>query len=173
MELTQYPDNMVFGLDIGTRNVVGTVGYMKDENRFVVVSQSLREHTTRAMLDGQIHDINKVAECYTAEFENCKLSNLIKVRITPTISVVSTKIKYGQPIQFYLKEKNSGNPITGNHYGIIIFNDTYFGDLPDSKGLVSIGQNLPVGFRDLFYFAVMDDKYYSSMMVGNTIEIVA
>lgn len=109
----------------------------------------------------------------TSNFEGSLAYNLIKVRITPSISVVSTKIKYGQPIQFYLKEKNSGNPITGNHYGIIIFNDTYFGALPDSKGLVSIGQNLPVGFRDLFYFAVMDDKYYSSMMVGNTIEIVA
>lgn len=109
----------------------------------------------------------------TSNFEGNVAYNLIKVRVTPTISVVSTKIKYGQPIQFYLKEKNSGNPITGNHYGIIIFNDTYYGALPDSKGLVSIGQNLPVGFRDLFYFAIMDDKYYSSMMVGNTIEIVA
>ena len=29
---------LVFGLDIGTRNVVGTVGY-KTENEFVVVAQ--------------------------------------------------------------------------------------------------------------------------------------
>lgn len=62
MGLEQYPEQMVFGLDIGTRNVVGTVGYMENENQFVVVSQSLREHQTRAMLDGQIHDINQVAE---------------------------------------------------------------------------------------------------------------
>jgi len=62
MGLAQYPEQMVFGLDIGTRNVVGTVGYMENENQFVVVSQSLREHKTRAMLDGQIHDINQVAE---------------------------------------------------------------------------------------------------------------
>lgn len=53
------PENLVFGLDIGTRNVVGTVGY-SSENRFHVVSQVAKEHDTRAMLDGQIHDIDKV-----------------------------------------------------------------------------------------------------------------
>ena len=108
----------------------------------------------------------------TSNFEGCLASNLIKVRITPTISIVSTKIKQGQPIQFYIKEKNSGNPITGEHYGVVLFNNTYYGALPDANGLVSIGQNLPVGFRDLLYFSVMDDNYYSSIMVGNTIEIV-
>ncbi len=108
----------------------------------------------------------------TSNFEGCLASNLIKVRISPTISVVSTKVKYGQPLQFYIKEKNSGNPITGEHYGVVLFNNTYYGALPDANGLVSIGQNLPVGFRDLFYFAVMDDNYYSSIMMANTIEIV-
>ena len=34
---------LVFGLDIGTRNVVGTVGY-KTENEFVVVAQYMLEH---------------------------------------------------------------------------------------------------------------------------------
>ena len=53
-------EELVFGLDIGTRNVVGTVGYKQGE-RFVVVAQEIREHQTRAMLDGQIHDINRVA----------------------------------------------------------------------------------------------------------------
>mgnify|MGYP004644170453 CR=1 FL=1 len=50
----------VFGLDIGTRSIVGTIGYRQGE-RFVVVAQEIREHRTRAMLDGQIHDINRVA----------------------------------------------------------------------------------------------------------------
>lgn len=49
----------VFGLDIGTRSIVGTVGY-KDGDTFVVVAQEIREHKTRAMLDGQIHDIGQV-----------------------------------------------------------------------------------------------------------------
>ena len=54
------PDELVFGLDIGTRNVVGTVGY-RTENEFIVVAQCVMEHETRAMLDGQIHDIGRVA----------------------------------------------------------------------------------------------------------------
>ena len=51
----------VFGLDIGTRNVVGTVGYRTEDEEFVVVAQHIKQHETRAMLDGQIHDIARVA----------------------------------------------------------------------------------------------------------------
>lgn len=51
----------VFGLDIGTRNVVGTVGHKTEDNEFIVEAQFVREHETRAMLDGQIHDIGRVA----------------------------------------------------------------------------------------------------------------
>lgn len=54
--------NNVFSLDIGTRNVVGTVGYQTDDREFVVTAQYVREHETRAMLDGQIHDIGRVAK---------------------------------------------------------------------------------------------------------------
>lgn len=54
--------NNVFGLDIGTRNVVGIVGYQTDDKEFVVTAQYVREHETRAMLDGQIHDIGRVAK---------------------------------------------------------------------------------------------------------------
>lgn len=52
---------LVYGLDIGTRSIVGTVGYM-EKSRFVVVAQRVREHETRAMIDGQIHDISAVGE---------------------------------------------------------------------------------------------------------------
>lgn len=53
--------NNVFGLDIGTRNVVGTVGYRTEDGSFVVEAQYVTQHETRSMLDGQIHDIGKVA----------------------------------------------------------------------------------------------------------------
>ncbi len=52
----------VFGLDIGTRNVVGTVGYRTEDEQFTVVAQYIKEHETRAMIDGQIHDIGRVAK---------------------------------------------------------------------------------------------------------------
>lgn len=53
-------ETLCFGLDIGTRTVIGVVGY-KDGNEFVLVDYACKEHEERAMLDGQIHDIQKVA----------------------------------------------------------------------------------------------------------------
>ena len=108
----------------------------------------------------------------TTDFEGCKLSNLIKVRVTPSVKLVSTTLKYGEPFKFYLTEKNSGKPITGDHLGVIIYNDTPYGQYPDANGLVQIGQNFPVGFSDLFLFGMMDDGYYTSIWTGNTIKIV-
>lgn len=58
-EAMKFPGQLVFGLDIGTRSIVGTVGYRVGD-KFYVVAQSIREHGTRSMLDGQIHDIYKV-----------------------------------------------------------------------------------------------------------------
>lgn len=52
---------LIFGLDIGTRSIVGTVGYLNG-GKFHVLAQRSKEHETRAMLDGQIHDIGKVGE---------------------------------------------------------------------------------------------------------------
>ena len=60
-EAVKLPGQLVFGLDIGTRSIVGTVGYRVGE-KFYVATQSIREHATRSMLDGQIHDIYKVGE---------------------------------------------------------------------------------------------------------------
>ena len=57
-EKVKFPGQLVFGLDIGTRSIVGTIGYRVGE-KFYVVTQSIREHGTRSMLDGQIHDIYK------------------------------------------------------------------------------------------------------------------
>lgn len=62
MEGMKYPDDLVFGLDIGTRSIVGTVGYREHSRKFKVIAHVVKEHETRAMLDGQIHDISKVSE---------------------------------------------------------------------------------------------------------------
>ena len=80
MEGMKYPEHLVFGLDIGTRSIVGTVGYKDHTNKFKVVAQVMKEHDTRAMLDGQIHDINKVAE--TIGFVKRELENTVGMRLT-------------------------------------------------------------------------------------------
>ena len=55
------PEHLVFGLDIGTRSIVGSVGYMEGR-KFNVAGHYVKEHETRAMMDGQIHDIAKVGQ---------------------------------------------------------------------------------------------------------------
>lgn len=57
----EHPEQLVFGLDIGTRSIVGTIGYKKTVDDFNVVAQAVKLHETRAMMDGQIHDISQVA----------------------------------------------------------------------------------------------------------------
>ncbi len=55
------PEDYVFALDIGTRTIIGLVGIQKD-NQFLVQAAEVIEHESRAMMDGQIHNIEKVAQ---------------------------------------------------------------------------------------------------------------
>lgn len=64
LDYNKVSEKLVFGLDIGTRSVVGSVGYM-DRGKFNVIAHYYAEHETRAMVDGQIHDIEKVSETIT------------------------------------------------------------------------------------------------------------
>lgn len=50
----------LFALDIGTRSVVGLVG-TPGESHIELTACDRQEHHTRAMLDGQIHDVTEVA----------------------------------------------------------------------------------------------------------------
>lgn len=50
----------IFALDIGTRSVIGIVAEIDGENMRIIATDRL-EHKTRAMLDGQIHDVLQVA----------------------------------------------------------------------------------------------------------------
>lgn len=70
---------LVFGLDIGTRSIVGTVGYLNG-SRFHVLAQCAKEHETRSMLDGQIHDIAKVGQ--TINFVKEKLESDLNRKLT-------------------------------------------------------------------------------------------
>ena len=89
-------DNLVFGLDIGTRSVVGTVGYLI-KDKFHVIGQTVKEHETRAMLDGQIHDIQKVGFTIKAVKEelekklDVKLSDVCIAAAGRVLRTVTTK----------------------------------------------------------------------------------
>jgi len=61
MEITNVnAEDLIFALDIGTRSIIGTVGKIVDK-KFQVIAESYKEHEERAMIDGQIHDIQLVA----------------------------------------------------------------------------------------------------------------
>ncbi|MFO7152455.1 MAG: cell division protein FtsA [Bacillota bacterium] len=51
----------VFALDIGTRTIVGVI-LAKNGRDFSIKDYEILEHETRAMYDGQIHDVELVAE---------------------------------------------------------------------------------------------------------------
>ncbi len=111
-ELNQFDQQMdgiplVFGLDIGTRNVVGTVGY-RNEDEFIVVAQYVKEHETRSMLDGQIHDIGRVGRTINAvkkqleEQLHLKLNDVCIAAAGRVLKTVHTTVEYIYPEEIVL-----------------------------------------------------------------------
>lgn len=60
-ERKEQPQELIFALDIGTRSIIGLAGQVVDE-RLEVLAIEKEEHGRRAMLDGQIEDIEQVAK---------------------------------------------------------------------------------------------------------------
>lgn len=84
----------IFGLDIGTRTVMGILGYHEGE-QFVVTHSTCMEHEERAMLDGQIHDIHKVAKIVQKVKEELEMQGnrpLTEVAIAAAGRVLNTQI---------------------------------------------------------------------------------
>lgn len=69
-------DNMVFALDIGTRSIIGMVGVV-EEDKIKIIAIEKEEHSERAMVDGQIENIDKVAA----------LANKVKRRLESKVHV--------------------------------------------------------------------------------------
>src|SRR5659263_262416 len=84
MEITNVnAQELIFALDIGTRSIIGTVGVIF-EKKFQVIAESYMEHEERAMIDGQIHDIQLVAsgvKKVKSELESILNVSLTKVAI--------------------------------------------------------------------------------------------
>ncbi len=59
--MDELPQQGIFALDIGTRSIIGMVGIQADE-RIEIVAIERADHNRRAMIDGQIEDIDQVAK---------------------------------------------------------------------------------------------------------------
>ncbi len=53
-------NDMIFALDIGTRSIIGMIGVV-EENQVHITAIEREEHAERAMIDGQIENIEKVS----------------------------------------------------------------------------------------------------------------
>ncbi|MFA5523977.1 MAG: cell division FtsA domain-containing protein [Tissierellales bacterium] len=74
-------NDKIFSLDIGTRTVIGIVGELYDNN-FKILASEIIEHDKRNMYDGQIHDINSVAD----------VVRRVKVRLEEKLNVKLEKV---------------------------------------------------------------------------------
>ncbi|MGE4213717.1 MAG: cell division protein FtsA [Anaerotignaceae bacterium] len=72
---------MVFSLDIGTRSIIGIVGIVEQE-KFKVLAIEKEEHTNRAMIDGQIENIDQVAQ----------VARIVKERLEKKLSCSLTRV---------------------------------------------------------------------------------
>ncbi len=76
---------MHFSLDIGTRKVVGILSEMEGDT-LVVHHMVMKEHKTRSMLNGQVHDVNKVSEVVK------EVKEALEGKINSPLTSVSTAV---------------------------------------------------------------------------------
>lgn len=70
---------MLFALDIGTRKIAGLLVDLNEEGKMVVHDVVIKEHEHRAMLDGQIHDVEKVSKAVAFVKNELEKRNNIKL----------------------------------------------------------------------------------------------
>lgn len=97
-------NELIFALDIGTKTVIGVVGYYKDEI-FHILDSEMIEHKKRSMYDGQIHNIQEVADVVSK----------VKKNIEDRLSVKFTKVALaaaGRALKTYKQRVDSEIDIT-------------------------------------------------------------
>ena len=77
--LDELPRQAVFALDIGTRSIIGMVGLPSD-GRMEIAAIERIEHGERAMIDGQIENIDQVSR--TARIVKEKLEKKLGCRLS-------------------------------------------------------------------------------------------
>ncbi len=98
-------NDFIFALDIGTRNVVGIIGYEEDD-KLKIVASSTSQHKTRAMMDGQIHDIQKVTDVIkTIKADLEKKANLTLSEVSIAAAGRVLRTVYSEASIDFLEEK--------------------------------------------------------------------
>lgn len=96
----------VFALDIGTRTVVGVLGYMDGEVFRVTDTESV-PHLKRAMIDGQVEDIEQVAKVARTVKETLEQRNGIKLTEVSVAAAGRALKTYRVSMDFDVSDKNT------------------------------------------------------------------
>lgn len=98
--------NTVFALDIGTRTVVGVLGYMDGEVFRVTDTESV-PHLKRAMIDGQVEDIEQVAKVARTVKEMLEQRNGIRLTEVSVAAAGRALKTYRVSMDFDVSDKNT------------------------------------------------------------------
>lgn len=96
----------VFALDIGTRTVVGVLGFM-DGDIFRVTDTESVPHLKRAMIDGQVEDIEQVAKVARTVKETLEQCNGIKLTEVSVAAAGRALKTYRVSMDFDVSDKNT------------------------------------------------------------------
>ena len=96
----------VFALDIGTRTVVGVLGYMDGETFRVTDTESV-PHLKRAMIDGQVEDIEQVAKVARTVKETLEQRNSIRLTEVSVAAAGRALKTYRVSMDFDVSDKNT------------------------------------------------------------------
>ena len=105
--------DIVFALDIGTRSVVGIVGTPVGD-RLKVLGIEMEEHKNRAMMDGQIDNIQQVADL--ARIVTERLERQLKVHLEKVCVAAAGRALRTQSGTFALEVSDS-QPIDAKRPG--------------------------------------------------------
>ena len=96
----------VFALDIGTRTVVGVLGFMDGETFRVTDTESV-PHLKRAMIDGQVEDIEQVAKVARTVKETLEQRNSIRLTEVSIAAAGRALKTYRVSMDFDVSDKNT------------------------------------------------------------------
>ena len=96
----------VFALDIGTRTVVGVLGFM-DGDIFRVTDTESVPHLKRAMIDGQVEDIEQVAKVARTVKETLEQRNSIRLTEVSIAAAGRALKTYRVSMDFDVSDKNT------------------------------------------------------------------
>lgn len=101
----------IFALDIGTRMVMGLL-MEKSERGYEILASSRTEHRQRAMYDGQVHDVDEVAQAVfrvKSELEkkaNCTLKSVAVAAAGRALRTETATIEHKEPVPIRWEKEN-------------------------------------------------------------------